>query len=150
MINAHLVELFRRDLAKLSDEINLYESEEAIWRLDSQIANSAGTLCLHLIGNLNAYIGAVLGNTGYIRNRALEFEQRNIPSEQLLDAIDKTAEMIEQVLSSISTSELEAEFPIQVFGYSMKTDFFLIHLFGHLSYHLGQINYHRRLVGSST
>ena len=144
MINAHLVELFRRDLAKLSGEISLYGSEEAIWRLDSQIANSAGTLCLHLIGNLNAYIGAVLGNTGYIRNRALEFEQRNIPSEQLLDAIDKTAEMIEQVLSSISTSELEAEFPIQVFGYSMKTDFFLIHLFGHLSYYLGQINYHRR------
>ncbi len=41
---------------------------------------------------------------------------------------------------------LEAEYPILVFDHKTSTEYLLVHLTGHLNYHLGQINYHRRLI----
>ncbi len=143
---AALKTLFIRDLGKLKAELELYEQEQNIWRVDYQIANSAGNLCLHLIGNLNTYIGAELGQTGYIRNRPLEFAARNTPREVLIRSIDETITMMETTLSKITDAQLTDEYPQQVLDGKTTIGYFLTHLAMHLSYHLGQINYHRRLL----
>jgi hypothetical protein len=139
--------LLLRDLAKLESEINLYTEEASIWRIEKDIKNSAGTLCLHLCGNLQHYFGAVLGKSGYKRNRDLEFSARNIPTQKLLEEIAAAKKAIERVVPSITESQLLTEYPENVLGKPMTTLFFIVHLSAHLSYHLGQVNYHRRIVG---
>ncbi|MEC3876511.1 DinB family protein [Chryseobacterium salviniae] len=146
MITNNLQSLFSRDLNKLKTEIESYQHEENIWKTDKDISNSAGNLCLHLVGNLNHYIGMTLGNSGYIRNREIEFALKDIPSLKLIQQIDKTIEMVSLTLENLSAEKLQKEYPSEPLGYPMTTEYFLIHLFGHLSYHLGQINYHRRLL----
>ena len=138
--------LFRRELEKLKKEIASYKDETKLWALEKGIANSAGNLCLHLIGNLNNYIGKELGGTGYIRNRDLEFSQKDIPRLELLNKIDETILVVENALDKLTIQQLEEEYPAPVFDYTMTTGFFLVHLTAHLTYHLGQINYHRRLL----
>lgn len=146
MVTDSLKTLYTRDLAKLKLEITLYSSEENIWRIDQNILNSAGNLCLHLVGNLNTYIGAELGNTGYIRNRPEEFSLKNVPRQELINKIDQTMEMLEIVVGSLTEDQLKSEFPRAVSDNRVSTEHFLIHLAMHLSYHLGQVNYHRRLL----
>ncbi len=141
-----LTTLFSRDLTKLKTEISLYSREENLWIVDQQITNTAGNLCLHLLGNLNHYIGTQLGATGYVRNRPLEFSTKHIPRKDLLDQIDYTRQMIETTLQKLDVSKLDETYPEIVFGEPMTTGYFLIHLTTHLAYHLGQINYHRRLL----
>ncbi|MCK5401083.1 MAG: DUF1572 family protein [Flavobacteriaceae bacterium] len=141
-----LKKLFRRDLNKLKTEIELYNNEEKLWAVNNVISNSAGNLALHLVGNLNAYIGAELGNTGYKRQRDLEFSLKDVSRAELLNQVDKTLVMVEKVLSKLTTNDLEKEYPLLVFKESMTTEYFLVHLTTHFSYHLGQINYHRRLL----
>ncbi|AYN00752.1 DinB family protein [Chryseobacterium sp. 3008163] len=146
MITESLKSLYTRDLNKLKTEIESYQNEEALWKIDKNILNSAGNLCLHLVGNLNHFIGAILGNSGYIRNRELEFSLKNIPRTELILQIEKTIEVIHSSLDQLSEDDLKKEYSFEALGYPMTTEYFLIHLFGHLSYHLGQINYHRRLL----
>lgn len=146
MLTETLKSLFTRDLNKLKSEIELYRNESDIWKIQEGITNSAGNLCLHLIGNLNTYAGAEFGKTGYIRNRALEFSLKDIPKTELLSKIDETIVVVNYALNNISEEELKMEFPILVFESKTSTEFFLIHLSTHLAYHLGQINYHRRLL----
>ena len=138
--------LFQRDLAKLRQEISAYKDERTIWIIDKNIANSAGNLCLHLIGNLNTYIGAEFGKTGYIRHRDLEFSLKNIPRAELLAKIDETMAVVEKGLSNVTEQQLADEYPMLVFEKPTSTEYFLVHLTTHLTYHLGQINYHRRLL----
>ena len=78
MINT-LLQLFQRDLEKLKTEISSYKDEKKIWVISGEVKNSAGNLCLHLCGNLQHFIGAVLGNSGYVRNRDAEFTRKNVP-----------------------------------------------------------------------
>jgi len=139
--------LFTRDLNQLKKEIESYQNEEAIWKIDKDILNSAGNLSLHLVGNINHFIGAILGNSGFVRNRELEFSLKNIPKTELILQIEKTIEVVHSSLDQLSEEDLKKEYPIEALGYPMTTEYFLIHLFGHLNYHLGQINYHRRLLG---
>lgn len=141
-----LITIFDRELTQLEKEINQFPNEESVWALTGDIKNAAGTLCLHLCGNLQHYIGAVLGKSDYVRNREYEFAARNIPRPILLDEISRTRKIIKQTLSLLNAELLEKEYPIQVWGYPVTTTFFLIHLAGHLNYHLGQVNYHRRIV----
>ena len=138
--------LFNRDLIKLKTEIESYQNESNIWKIQKGIANSAGNLCLHLIGNLNTYIGAEFGKTGYIRNRALEFSLKDIPRAELIQKIEETIVVVNNALNIILEEELKMEFPLLVFEKKTSTEFMLIHLTTHLAYHLGQINYHRRLL----
>jgi hypothetical protein len=145
MIIETLKTLYARDLNKLKSEIESYKSEAAIWKKDSEIPNSPGNLTLHLAGNLNHFIGAEIGKTGYVRNRDLEFSTEFEPKNDLIKRIDETINVVDSALSTLLAEDLEKEYPIDVFGYSMTTEFFLIHLATHLSYHLGQINYHRRI-----
>jgi uncharacterized damage-inducible protein DinB len=146
MLLTTITTIFERDLKKLHTEIELYQQEENLWATDKKINNSAGNLCMHLTGNLNTYIGKELGNTGYVRNRELEFSQKNVPRAQLLEMITDTSKMLHTVLQSLSAADLEKEYPVIVFTEKMTTGFFLVHLASHLAYHLGQVNYHRRLL----
>lgn len=146
MLTTPLVELFNRDLDILAKEINSYSDEPKLWVISRDINNSAGNLCLHICGNLQHFIGAILGNTGYVRNRDAEFGDKNIPKTELLSSIDNSKEVVETVLSSLSEDQIAKDYPIDVFKKKMTTSYFLIHLHSHLNYHLGQINYHRRLL----
>lgn len=146
MLLQTLIKLFRRDLNKLKTEIELYKNETNLWLVHKDTTNSAGNLCLHLVGNLNAFIGAELGKTGYVRKRDLEFSLKDIPRTELINKVDETIIMVEKVINKLTTEDLEKNFPIDVFKEKMTTEFFLVHLSTHLAYHLGQINYHRRLL----
>jgi len=146
MVIETLQKIFKRDLEKLKQEIASYRDESNLWKVDKSIANSSGNLCLHLVGNLNAYIGAEIGKTGYVRNRDLEFSQKNIPQTQLVKMIEDTILVVEDGLSKLNENDLEREYPLLVFKEKTSTGYFLIHLTVHLGYHLGQVNYHRRLL----
>ena len=146
MLIETLQAIFTRDLQKLKAEIELYQNEENLWRTDKAISNSAGNLCLHLIGNLNTYIGKEIGNTGYVRNRDLEFSQKGIARTELISKIDNTVSVVQDALGKMKEDELGKEYPLLVFDKKTSTEYFLVHLAAHLAYHLGQINYHRRLL----
>jgi hypothetical protein len=146
MLTQTIKQILLRDLLKLREEITLYNKEESIWVAVPNISNPAGNLVLHLVGNLNTYIGATLGNTGYVRQRDLEFSLKNVSRIDLLDKIDGTRKMIIAVLDTLDDSILPKNYPLIVFEKEMTTEFFLVHLTAHFSYHLGQINYHRRLI----
>ena len=138
--------LFTRDLSKLRSEIELYKEEENIWKIEQNISNSAGNLCLHLVGNLNTYIGKEIGKSNYVRNRELEFSLKNVPRKELLRKIDNTIDVVGKSLEGLDKNTLENEYPVLVFDKKSSTEYLLIHLATHLTYHLGQINYHRRLI----
>lgn len=146
MLLPTLKTLFHRELGKLKKEIESYKEEDKLWLVEKGISNSAGNLCLHLIGNLNTYLGKELGGTDYIRNRELEFSQKNIPRSELLMMLDATILVVNDTLDQLTPEQLDKDYPVPVFDYNMTTGFFLVHLLGHLTYHLGQINYHRRLL----
>ena len=140
--------LFNRDLNKLKQEIELYQNENNLWKIEKGISNSAGNLCLHLIGNLNNFIGSELGKTNYSRNRPLEFSLKHIPKTELIEKIEETILVLNKTLETVTPEILQQEYPILVFESKTTTEFFLVHLSTHLDYHLGQINYHRRLLDS--
>ena len=141
-----LIKLFDRDLQRLEEEITLYQTEESLWKVSGEIKNPAGNLSLHLCGNLQHYIGAVIGHTSYIRNRDNEFAAKGLTKAELIAEIQKTKQTVHDTLENIKPSILEAEYPEKVYDYPMTTAYFLIHLASHLNYHLGQVNYHRRLI----
>ncbi len=147
MLHQSLPEFYERDLLKLKEEIDLYKNETNLWLVKNEIINSAGNLCLHLIGNLNHFIGATLGNTGYVRTRELEFSSKNIPRRQLIAGIDKTIDMVKNTLGQLAEEDYEKDFPLLKHDKVVSTEHMLLHLLTHLGYHLGQINYHRRLIG---
>jgi uncharacterized damage-inducible protein DinB len=147
MLTENLALLFERDILKLKTEIGSYQDEKKLWVTVSGIRNSGGNLCLHLLGNLQHYIGAILGNSGYARNRPEEFSQKNIPVAELVAKLDHVSLLIPQTIRSLPAEIMAKEYPEKVFDYSMTTEYFLLHLLAHLNYHLGQINYHRRMLG---
>ena len=146
MINQPLALIFERDLNKLKEEINLYKDETNLWKTENNVSNSAGNLALHLIGNLNHFIGAILGKTGYVRERDKEFADNNIPREKILADIDATIIVVKNTLLNLSNEVLASQFPEKKQGQEYPTSFILLHLLAHFEYHLGQINYHRRLL----
>lgn len=138
--------LFNRDLKRLITEIEQYKTEADIWKVKGQINNSAGNLCLHLVGNLNTYIGKELGRTDYIRNRDAEFSSKDIPRQELIQMVENTIKMINQTFDNFNENILETEYPILVFDKKTSVEYLLVHLTTHLTYHLGQLNYHRRQI----
>lgn len=146
MITNQLIKLFDRDLKKLITEIEAYASEELLWIVRGEISNSAGNLCLHLMGNLNHYFGAQMGNTGYIRNRPLEFSDKNVPRATLIEQIEGARQMLKEVIPNLGEDVLAGNHTEEYNNGQDTNEYFLIHLYGHFNYHLGQINYHRRLI----
>src|SRR6266545_1466058 len=135
-----------RELRALRRELEAYPDEQLIWALPPGLPNSAGTLALHLAGNLRHYVGAILGGTGYIRNRPEEFAARNVPLAALLDQLAEAEKAIESTLSQLSAEQMAEPFPEPIRDHHLQTDEFLIQLAVHLAYHLGQVSYHRRVV----
>lgn len=145
MIAQLLLPWYVRELNKLKEELLLYKNESELWLIKGDIKNSPGTLALHLIGNLKHFIGAQLGSTGYIRLREKEFSDRNVPREKMIREIDETITIVQKVLPSITDEQFESEYPIPFLEQKRSVGELLFILYGHLNYHLGQINYHRRL-----
>jgi uncharacterized damage-inducible protein DinB len=141
-----LLKLFDRDLLRLEEEMSLYPTEESIWRVSGVVKNTGGNLCLHLCGNLQHYIGKNLGRIAYARNRDNEFAAKGISKADLIAEVQKTRQTVRESLETLKPSILETEYPEKVYEYAVTTGYFLIHLIAHLSYHLGQINYHRRML----
>ena len=139
-------DLFERDLNKLKDEISAYNPESRLWIVKNEIKNSAGNLCYHITGGLLFFVGNVLGKTGFIRDRDAEFTEKDIPKRDLLIRIDDTKKVVLKTFESLDDSALKSKYPYDLLKKEATTDYFLVHLFGHLNYHLGQINYHRRLL----
>ena len=148
MLQENLSLLFERDIRRLQTEINAYRDENTIWKISGSISNSGGNLSLHLLGNLQHYIGAILGKTSYKRNRPEEFTLKNVSLSEINASIEHTIEVVKHTILSITEESLENPYPEKVFDYPMTTEYFLLHLLAHLNYHLGQINYHRRIMDS--
>jgi uncharacterized damage-inducible protein DinB len=147
MLQTILSNLYERDLNKLKQEIEQYSDEADLWKKSGSIPNSAGNLCLHLCGNLRHFIGSVLGETGYVRDRELEFSNDGVSRATLIGDIDATIADVQNSLANLSDETLASDYPLDVFGKgAFKTDWFLVHLATHFNYHLGQVDYHRRFI----
>ncbi len=141
-----LSEFFERDLNKLITEIESYKDDNDIWKTKGNISNSAGNLVLHLIGNLKHFIGATLGHTGYVREREKEFSEKNVPTTKLVQELKETINIVKNTILKLPQEELDRDFPVEIGGKISSTGYILIHLLAHLNYHLGQVNYHRRIL----
>ncbi len=138
--------LIQREVSKIQEELKLYPNQKLVWKTTNGISNSGGNLALHVAGNLQHFVGATLGKSGYVRDRQNEFDAKDIPLEELLEELDKAKAIVDATLLNLDEFELQKLFPIDVFGGDKSTEWFLFHLLTHTSYHLGQINYHRRLL----
>ena len=141
-----LAGLFRRDLTRLVQELSAFSNEENLWQVVPPITNSAGNLALHLEGNLREYIGRQLGNIPYTRHRDLEFATKVLPQQNLIHRLQTVSEMVPDIVAGLSSSALEATYPEEVYSPALSTGQFVLLLYGHLNYHLGQIDYLRRIL----
>ena len=147
MNQKELNQLFQRDLEKLGTELSAYSDESKLWAIDKEIANSAGNLALHLFGNLRTFIGFDLGKIPYERDRDREFSAKGISREALLTELEVVKQTVSSTLLEMDPVRLGDQSTHTFFGYQMTKGYFLVHLYGHFNYHLGQVNYHRRLLG---
>jgi hypothetical protein len=148
-VSSLLSSILTRELLSLRKEIEAYPADADLWRGAEGISNPGGTLALHLAGNLQHFVGAVLGSTGYVRDRDAEFAERDLPRSEVLARIDATIAAVEQTLRRLTDADLARDYPAPVGKFRFETGDFLIHLATHLAYHLGQVDYHRRMVTKS-
>lgn len=142
----NIADLYERDLNKLCNEISQFKKERDIWKTKGDIKNSAGNLTLHLLGNLNHFIGRTLGHTDYIRKREEEFSIKDVPREKLISDINQLKDVIKNTLPMISEEQMKSEFPMKIGDQVFTTETLLIFLLAHFNYHLGQVNYLRRML----
>jgi hypothetical protein len=147
---SELAQLCRRDLTRLLQELQAFPDDETLWRTLPGTSNSAGNLALHLEGNLREYIGRQLGSVDYHRQRDAEFATRDSSRADLIRRLEEVRELIPSVVSNLSTLQFESTYPEQIWGGPISTQQFLLSLYGHLSYHLGQIDYLRRILTEGT
>ncbi len=140
-----LHDLYVFELENLRREISFYKHESNLWLVHSAVNNSAGNLCLHLTGNIQHFIGAIVGKTDYVRNRDAEFNDKHQSKLDLLNEIEKATEVTQLTFDTLNEEDLTKTYPIDFMGIQ-TTDFYLTRFLAHLSYHLGQISYHRRLL----
>lgn len=141
-----LISLYDRDLKALRNEIESYPDDASVWKKTPGISNPVGNVFLHLMGNLNTFLGAVYANTGYVRDRPLEFSATGISRAKLLAMLDEIHPIVLQVLRDFPSENLGEIYPIKIFDEEKTVSYIFIHLEKHLAYHLGQINYHRRIL----
>ena len=135
-----------RELRSLAREIAAYPSDRQLWSPVPGITNPGGTLALHLAGNIQHFIGALLGGSDYKRDRDAEFGRRDLTRAQVVDQVERAIVVAEEVLPTLDAATLAAEYPAELAGRRFTTSRFLAHLATHLAYHLGQVDYHRRIV----
>ncbi|MFN2399223.1 MAG: DinB family protein [Gemmatimonadaceae bacterium] len=146
MLRSAVQAILLRELGAVRRSVEVYPDDASLWAERPGLPNSGGTLVLHLLGNLQHFLGAVLGKTGYRRDRDAEFSRRDVSRAELLVEIDAAQQAIERGLSAVSDEALTSRYPELVAGRTVATGAFLVHLASHLAYHLGQLDYHRRVV----
>jgi hypothetical protein len=145
MLNSILVNFYERDIRKLIEEVNLFRNEEDLWRTQGSVKNSSGNLVLHIIGGLNFLVGATLAHTGYVRDRDQEFTRKGVDRKDLVAQLEALIPMINQTLNAL-TPGLETEYPLIFDDMKRANSYVLTQLSLHLNYHLGQVNYLRRML----
>lgn len=141
-----LKELFLRDLRRVKKQLNRYQDDSALWDVTGEVSNSGGNLCLHLAGNIKTYIGNGLASTAYERDREWEFSAKNVDKQTLHRHIDEAMELVQKGFEQLSTEDMTKDFPMLIWEEPRPMEFTLLHLYSHLNYHLGQIDYHRRVL----
>ena len=145
-----LATLFARDLAAFRRTIAAFPDDRGPWTPVPGVPNTAGTLALHAAGNLRHFVGAALGGTGYVRDRAAEFTRRDVSRAELVAGLEAAEQEVKATLAALDPAALEAEHPVPPAGLRVSTADYLIHLATHLSFHLGQADVHRRAVTGDT
>ena len=146
MLNIILANFYERDLRKLVEEVNAFKNEEDLWKIQGSVKNSCGNLVSHIIGGLNHYFGATLAHTGYVRNRDLEFSIKGTARKELVAQLEALIPMIKNTLEALTPEQMEAGFPVVFDGARNSNTYVLTQLLIHLNYHLGQVNYLRRIL----
>ena len=146
MITMILIDLYGKELDKLKNEINAYESDELIWKSVEGAQVTGGNLCLYIAGNLQHNIGAMIGDSGYIRNKEAELKAKNVSRERLMEEIENTRQVVVDTLEQVSKSELLKVFPTKDFEEPVTTEYYLVHLLSNFGFNLGQIHFHRKVV----
>jgi hypothetical protein len=141
---------FRRDLASLAAQLDAYPDELSVWKAVPGMANSGGTLAMHLVGNMRHFIGAQLGGSGYVRDRDAEFGARDVSRTELKKTIAAAQGEVDSTLAKLDPATLDNPYPLAVAGVTLSTGQFLVNLGTHFGYHLGQLDYHRRVVTGGT
>jgi hypothetical protein len=142
MQNSILADFYERDIRKLIEEVSLFRNEEDLWKTHGSVKNASGNLVLHIIGGTNHLIGATLANTGYVRNRGQEFTTKNVEKQYLIQQLEA---LIPLVKETVNTVQMEAEYPREFDDAKRSNSYVLVQLLLHLNYHLGQVNYLRRV-----
>lgn len=150
MLVAAVAAILDRELQALAREVAAYPDERTLWQTAPGIPNSGGTLAVHLAGNIRHYLGAKLGGTGYVRDRTAEFTSRNVPRATMLAQIEEARAAVRAAAARTPDQRLEEDFPEVIAGVRVTTGEFLVHLVSHFAYHLGQLDYHRRVVTGQT
>ena len=146
MLNDVLAEFYERDIRKLIEEVNLFNNEENLWKTRGSVKNSSGNLVLHIIGGLNYRIGTTLANTGYVRDRDQEFIRKGVERKELVEQLEALIPMINKTVNALTPEEMETEFPVFFDKPNTSVSYVLVQLLVHLNYHLGQVNYLRRIL----
>jgi hypothetical protein len=148
MLNRVLATFYERDLRKLIEEVNLFTNEEDMWKTQGSVKNSSGNLVLHIIGGLNHFIGSTLAKTGYVRDRDQEFIRKGVERKVLVAQLEELIPMINKTVNSLTQEDMEAEFPLIFDNMKTSYNYVLVQLLLHLNYHLGQVNYLRRILNA--
>jgi len=143
---AELADLFQRDLTRLVQQVHAFANREVLWECPPGITNSAGNLMLHLEGNLREYVCRLLGGLPYQRERDREFSSTGVSGSDIAARLEEVSRLVPGAIRQLTKEQMEAAYPENPLGKTLTTQQFLIHLNGHLNYHLGQIDYLRRLL----
>ncbi|MGH7561968.1 MAG: DinB family protein [Gemmatimonadales bacterium] len=145
-LSAAIAGILSRDLVSLRKEVEAYPSDAELWQPAPGTTNPGGTLAIHLAGNLQHFVGAVLGGSGYVRDRDAEFSTRDLSRTDVIARIDAAIRAVEDAFTRLTDADLGREYPVPIGKFRVETGDFLVHLVSHLAYHLGQVDYHRRIV----
>ena len=150
MLSDDLCVVMVRDLRAVAREVAAYPTDEALWREMPGVTNPGGTLALHLAGNVQHFIGRVLGGRAFVRDRDAEFDRRDQTRAEVVAEVERAIASAEETLPRVDEARWSADYPLEVGGRTLRSSRFAMHLASHLAYHLGQLDYHRRLVAPGT
>ncbi len=146
MLLDELKTVLLRDIAGVERELGLYHDDASVWKNLPGLPNSAGNLILHLAGNLQHFFGTALGNTGYVRNRDAEFTRRDVSRSELSKELENARQAVLAAFANLTEEKLEQPHPVKITDTAFSNRLAILQLVTHLAYHLGQIDYHRRVV----
>lgn len=146
MLSNVLSTLYERDLRKLIEEVNLFQNEENLWKTAGSVKNSSGNLALHIIGGMNHHIGANLAHNGYVRDRPQEFAKKGVPRKEMVAQLEALIVLVKSTLDDFTDAQMDAEYPVLFDDAHNSNSYVLVRLLAHLDYHLGQVNYLRRIL----